>query len=172
MLSQKLQDALNEQLNFELYSAYVYFSMSAYYKEKNLNGFASWMRVQALEELVHVDKFFNFIAERQGRVKLQPVKGPEIEWATPLAAMQDAYKHETEVTRRIHKLVDLALAESDHATNTFLQWFVNEQVEEEASVDAVVQQLKLVGNEGYGLFMIDRELATRVFTPPVAGAAT
>ncbi|MFH1812214.1 MAG: ferritin [Pseudomonadota bacterium] len=171
MLSPKLQDALNEQINFELYSAYVYFSMTAYFKEKNLNGFANWMHVQTMEEMVHVDKFFNFVAERQGRVKLSPIKGPDIEWASPLAAMQDAYKHETEVTRRIHKLVDLALAESDHASNTFLQWFVNEQVEEEANADAVVQQLKMVGNEGYGLFMIDRELATRVFVPPAAGAA-
>ncbi|MHC4985707.1 MAG: ferritin [Planctomycetota bacterium] len=169
MLNQKIEQAFNEQLNAEAYSAYLYWSMSAYFESMNLKGFASWMRVQALEEMTHTEKFFRFINERGGRVKLAAIGAPAVEWESPLAAFEAAYGHETIVTGRINKLADLAVAESDHASQIFLQWFVTEQVEEEASADDVVQKLKLVGDSAGPLFMVDQELGQRVFTPPPAG---
>jgi ferritin len=166
MLSEKMQKALNGQLNAELYSAYLYLSMSAYFESLNLAGFANWMKVQAQEETVHAMKFYAHINERAGRVKLGAVEGPALEWDSPLAAFEAAYAHEQKVTGLINDLVNIANGETDHATEIFLQWFVTEQVEEEASADAVVQQLKLVGDAPGGLFMLDRELGQRVFTPP------
>lgn len=166
MLSEKMGKALNGQLNAELYSSYLYLSMSAYFQSINLAGFANWMRVQAQEELVHSMKFYDYINERGGRVVLRPVEGPQSEWKSPLEAFEHVLKHEQKVTGLINDLVDLAVKERDHATNTFLQWFVTEQVEEESSANDVVQQLKLAGGDGGGLFMIDRELGQRVFTPP------
>jgi ferritin len=168
MLGKKVEKAFNEQINWELYSGYLYLSMSAYFLSINLNGFANWMRVQAMEEAAHAMKFFDFINERGGRVTLLEAKAPPKEWESPLAAFQDAYEHECFVSGRINDLVNLALEEKDHASNNFLQWFVSEQVEEEASVDEVAQKLKLIGGDGGGLFMIDQELAQRVFTPPAA----
>jgi ferritin len=140
--------------------------MSAYFESCNLKGFARWMKIQAEEELVHSLKLFDFIHSRNGRVSLDTVAAPPTEWDSPLGAFEAAYEHETEITERIHKLVDLALEHSDHPTHQMLQWFVAEQVEEEANADDIVQKLKLVGKEGYGLFMLDRELATRMFTLP------
>jgi ferritin len=172
MLNEKIQAALNKQLNAELYSSYLYLSMSSYFQSINLPGFANWMRVQAQEELVHAMKFYDFINERGGRVMLQPVEGPPTEWSSPLDAFENAYKHEQKVTGLINDLVNLAVKEGDHATNIFLQWFVTEQVEEEASADEVVQKLKLMGDDGGGLFMLDREMGGRIFTPPVASAET
>lgn len=172
MISEKMQTAINAQINAELYSAYLYLSMSAYYQSLNLPGFANWMRVQVQEELVHATKFYDFMHERGGRVALQSIAGPPIEWASPAAPFEDAYQHEVSVTKRIHDLVSLALEERDYATNTFLDWFVTEQVEEESSTDAVVRQLRLIGEDRSALFMLDRELAMRVFVPPVpAGTA-
>ena len=170
MLGKKIEAAFNEQINWELYSGYLYLSMSAYFLSINLNGFANWMRVQATEELTHAMKFFDFVNERGGRITLLETKAPPKEWESPLAAFQDAYEHEQFVSNRINDLVNLALEEKDHASNNFLQWFVAEQVEEEASVDEVAQKLKLIGGDGGGLFMIDQELAQRVFTPPAAPA--
>jgi ferritin len=172
MLHEKIQAALNKQLNAELYSSYLYLSMSAYFQSINLPGFATWMRVQAQEELVHAMKFYDFVNERGGRVALQPVEGPPTEWSSPLDAFENAYKHEQKVTGLINDLVNLALGERDHATNIFLQWFVTEQVEEEASADEVVQRLRLMGDDGGGLFMLDREMGQRVFTPPAATQET
>lgn len=166
MINNKIQDALNKQINAELYSSYLYLSMSAYFQSINLNGFANWMRCQAQEELVHAMKFYNFINDRGGTVQLASIEGPPIKWDSPLHAFQDAYAHEGKVTSLINGLVDMAAKQKDHASVTFLQWFVNEQVEEEASADGVVQQLKLAGDAGSGLFMIDRELASRVFVMP------
>ncbi len=166
MLSDKMQDALNDQINFELYSSYIYFSMSAYFESLNLAGMSGWMRVQAMEELTHVKRFFSFINDRGGRVKMKEIGAPAAEWDSPLAAFEVALAHERIVSGRINKLVDLARSESDHAADTFLQWFVAEQVEEESSVDEVVQKLKLVGNDGAGLFMIDQELVGRGFVMP------
>jgi ferritin len=171
MLGKKIEDALNDQLNYELYSAYVYAAMAAYFESIDLPGHASWMRVQVQEEMFHVTKFFGFICERDGRVRLRAVEEPPFEWSSPLAAFENAYEHECGVSSRIHALVDLARAQKDHAVENFLQWFVTEQVEEEASTRAVVQQLKFIGEDRHALFMIDRELAARVYTPPATGAA-
>lgn len=168
MLADKMQDALNGQLNSELYSSYLYLSMAAYFQALNLGGFANWMRVQVQEELMHAMKFYDYINEREGRIVLQPVEGPPPEWDSPLAAFEHAYRHEQEVSVLINNLVNLAIEEKDHATNNFLQWFVSEQVEEEASFNEVVQRLKLVGHDATGLFLIDRELSQRVFTVPPA----
>jgi ferritin len=166
MLDKKMEDALNDQLNWELYSSYLYASMSAYFQAQNLTGFANWMRVQAMEELTHAGKFFDFINERGGKVALKAVDGPPTEWKSPGSAFEDALGHEQKVTGRINDLVDLALDQRDHATNIFLQWFVTEQVEEEASVGEILHQLKLVGDHPDRLFMIDRELGQRTFTMP------
>ncbi|HEY3379997.1 MAG TPA: ferritin, partial [Armatimonadota bacterium] len=146
--------------------AYIYLSMSAYYLSLNLPGFANWMHVQAQEEMVHVMKFFTFINDRGGRVLLQAVAAPETAWPAPSAPFAVALEHERKVTARIDNLVNLAIDERDHATNTFLQWFVTEQVEEESNAEAVLRHLQLIGEDRSGLFMLDRELAARVFTPP------
>ncbi|MBN1202807.1 MAG: ferritin [Anaerolineae bacterium] len=161
MLSDKMQVAMNKQINAELHSAYIYLAMAAYFEAENLSGFGNWMRIQAQEELGHAMRFFDFINERLGRVILEPIEAVPAEWDSPLAVFEAAYKHEQKISGLIHDLVNLALEEKDHSTNSFLQWFVDEQVEEEASADAVVQQLRLVGDSGYGLFVLDRELGQR-----------
>jgi ferritin len=161
MLSEKMQAAMNRQINAELHSAYVYLAMAAHFEHKNLPGFAHWMRLQANEELAHAMKFFDFIVERRGRVLLEPVGAVPSEWASPLAVFENALAHEQKVTGLIHGLVNLAVEERDHASDSFLQWFVDEQVEEEASADAVVQQLKLAGDSGAALLILDRELGAR-----------
>ncbi len=168
MIGKKMKEALNGQVNAEMYSAYLYLSMESYFKSLNLNGFANWMRVQTQEEMVHAMKIYDFINERGGRVILKAIQGPPTQWDSPRAVFEAAYAHEQKVTGLISDLVDLAIKEKDHATNSFLQWFVNEQVEEEASADAIVQQLKMMEKAPGGLFMLDRELAQRVFTPPPA----
>ena len=171
MISKKVQDAFNDQINAELYSAYLYYSMQAYFEELNLEGFANWMNIQIQEELSHVTKFTNFINERGGRVIPKAIECPPTEWESPAVAFEATYIHEQAVSASINNLVDIAIAENDHASKIFLDWFVSEQVEEEASVNAVVQKMKLMKDSPHGLFMIDRELAQRVFTPP-AGQAT
>jgi ferritin len=167
MINKKMEAALNKQINAELYSAYLYLSMNSFFHSVNLQGFANWMRVQALEEMTHADKFYKFVVDRGGRVLLDAIDKPPIKWASPLAVFEEVYRHEQKVTSLIHSLVDLAIREKEHATNTMLQWFVNEQVEEESNADTIVQQLKLIGDNGYGILMLDRELAQRVFIPPV-----
>lgn len=166
MLSADVEHALNEQLNAELYSSYLYLSMAAYFTGLGLSGFSRWMEVQSLEELTHAMKFYGFINERRGTVTLKPIDGPPSQWESPLNAFEEAYGHEQKVTGLIHDLVDLAIKERDHASNNFLQWFVSEQVEEEASTDEVVQKLKLVGEAQGGLFMLDQELGQRSFSVP------
>lgn len=168
MLSKKMEAALNEQINAEIYSAYLYLSMAAYCHSLNLNGFANWMQVQTQEEMFHAMKLYGFVNDRGGRVKMKAIKGPETDWASPLAVFQAVYKHEQHVTSLISKLVDIAIQEKDKSSESFLQWFVDEQVEEEATADDIIQQIKLAGEKGPGLFMIDRELAQRVYTPPAA----
>lgn len=166
MINKKMEEALNGQIREELYSAYLYLSMSAWFETINLKGFANWMKVQTQEELFHATKIFDFLNERQGTVKLQQIDEPPDKWDSPLAAFESAYKHEQHITGCINDLVYEAIEEKDRATQVFLDWFVNEQVEEEASVDEIVQQLKLIGEKGQGIFMINRELGTRTFVPP------
>lgn len=166
MISEKMVEALNEQINAELYSAYLYLAMAADFQSKNLEGFANWMKVQTQEEMVHAMKFFDFIIERGGKVELEAIQKPSVNWPSPLSAFEAAYKHEQLVTDRINKLVELAQSAKDHATESFLKWFVDEQVEEEASADRIVQKLKLVKESSGGMLMIDHELAKRAFNPP------
>lgn len=165
MLKESVLKALNFQLNAELYSAYLYLSMEAYFESIDLNGFANWMRAQAQEELMHAMKFYDYIVRRGGRVTLSAIEGPQIDWDSPLAVFEHVYKHEQKVTGLINDLVDLTVSESDHATTNFLQWFVAEQVEEEESANGVLQRIKLTGDSKSGLFMLDSELGQRVFTP-------
>ena len=161
MLTEKLEKALQGQINAELYSSYLYLSMAAYFESTNMSGMAQWMRVQAKEEEMHAIKFFDFIVNRGNRVKLAAIEAPPSQWESPLAAFQAAYAHEQKVTGLIHDLVKMAKDESDTATDIFLQWFVSEQVEEEKSADAVVQNLKMAKDAPHALLMMDRELGQR-----------
>ncbi len=169
MLKKNMETALNEQLNFELYSAYLYFSMAAYFEHMGLPGFSHWMKIQTQEEINHALKFYNFINERGGRVILRQIDTPPSEWKSPLDAFENALRHEQLVTERINRLMDLAMEKKDYATQNFLQWFVDEQVEEEASVGEVVNKLRLIGNERHPLFMLDRELSQRTIAPQQKG---
>jgi ferritin len=166
MISKKMQDALNGQINAELYSAYLYLSMEAYFQSQNLTGFANWMRVQTQEELMHAMKMYDFVNGRGGRVILKSIAQPLAEWESALAVFEAVLKHEQKVTGLINDLVNLAVDEKDHATNSFLQWFVNEQVEEEDSAGKVLGQLKLIKDSPQAVFMMDKEMGQRVFTPP------
>ena len=163
-----MQDALNEQVNKELYSAYLYLSMEAYFESVNLPGFANWMRIQTQEELTHTTKIYDYVNERGGRITLKAIDGPPTQWDSPLAVFQAGYAHEQKVTGLINELVNISIELKDHASNMFLQWFVNEQVEEEKNADDVVQKLKLMADAPGGLYMLDAELAQRIFTPPPA----
>lgn len=170
MLSPKMEEALNKQLNAELFSSYLYLSMAAWFESANFPGMANWMRLQAQEELTHALKFFDFIHERNGTVTLVQVEAPKTAWDSPRDAFEAAYEHECMISGLINGLVDLALQESDHAANAFLQWFVSEQVEEEASVLGIVDKLKLVGDNSVALFMVDGELGQRApAAPAVSG---
>ncbi len=161
MLSKKIQDALNDQINAEYYSSYLYLAMSAHCASTNLDGFAAWLQAQSREELGHAMKIFGYVLDRGGRVELKQIDGPATSWESPLAVFEATLEHERHITGRINRLVELAASESDHATGSFLQWFVNEQVEEEATADRVVAKLKLIQNAPGGIFMMDRELAQR-----------
>ncbi len=163
MLSEKMEQALNDQVNAEMYSAYLYLAMSAYFEDQNLSGFANWMYVQAQEEMTHAMKIYNYVFDRGGRIKLKAIDTPPSEWDDPVKVVEEVYGHEQKVTKMIHDLVDLARSENDHGTDNMLQWFVAEQVEEEANADELLQKLKLIGGKGHGLLMIDKELSGRQF---------
>ena len=165
MLTEKMQVALNKQINEELESAYIYLAMASESDRLGLPGFVNWFKMQYTEELAHADRFFNYVLERNGEVHLAAIAGPTIKDETPLSLFEKALAHEQHITSCIFKLKDLARAESDHATDVFLEWFVNEQVEEEANAQGVIDQLRLVEGSPNGLFMIDRELATRLPEP-------
>ena len=168
MISKKMEKALNGQLNAELYSAYLYLSMAAYFESADLAGFANWMRVQVAEERFHAMKFYDYIIERGGRVILRPIEAPPSDWDRPLAVFEATLTHEQKVTGLINDLMDLAHKEKDNASEIFLQWFVNEQVEEEDNAGKVLGQLKLIKDDPQALFMMDKEMGQRVFTPPAA----
>ncbi|MCI5221395.1 MAG: ferritin [Candidatus Electrothrix sp. AR4] len=167
MLKKKILKALTAQINAEMYSGYLYLSMDAYFQSVSLSGFSIWMRGQVQEELYHAMKIYDFVNERGGRVTLDAISRPDSEWKTPLAAFEHILKHEQKVTGLINGLMDLATTEQDHATKIFLQWFVSEQVEEEAAVGEVVNKLRLIQNDSSGLFLLDAEMAKRVFVLPV-----
>ena len=161
MIKATVQKALNDQTRKEFYSHYLYLSMAAYLESINLRGFAHWMRIQAKEEQEHAMKFFEHIIERQGKVVLEGIDAPAAKWKTPKDLSENAYNHERKVTESIHKLLELAESEKDHATVTFLQWFVKEQVEEEANANEILQKLQLIGSETGALFVLDGELGKR-----------
>lgn len=170
MLTPRMLDALNEQMKWEFFSGYLYLSMSSYFAELGLSGFSNWMKMQAQEELSHAVKFYDYILERGGRAILGAIDKPDESWDSPLAAFEHTLEHEQLVTSRINDLVNIAGEEKDHATGIFLQWFVTEQVEEEDSVGEVLSKLKLIGKDGSGMFMMDKELGSRTFTPAVEEA--
>jgi ferritin len=161
LIKATVQTALNDQTRKEFYSHYLYLSMAAFFESNNLRGFAHWMRIQAKEEQEHAMKFFEYIIERQGKVVLETIDAPTAMWKSPKDVFEDAYNHEMKVTESIHKIVELAESEKDHATALFLQWFVKEQVEEEASANETLQKLQLIGSETSALFVLDGELGKR-----------
>jgi ferritin len=163
MISEKMIKELNDQINAELYSAYMYYAMQAYFHSVNLNGFANWMNVQTKEEMIHAGKFFDFLNERNAKVELAAIEKPQKEWKNALDVFEAAYKHEKYVTGRINKLMELAKAEKDYATESFLKWFIDEQVEEESSTLKVVEMLKMLKESTGGLVMLDRQMGKRTF---------
>ena len=166
MINDKMQEALNQQIAEELYSAYLYLSMAADFSDKGLPGLSNWMVIQYKEEELHAMKMFDYINERGGKVTMQALKQPPSVWPSALRGFEDALKHEEYITGKINALVDLAIVEKDHAANNFLQWYVEEQVEEEATARDNVDKLRLVGDDGRGMLMLDKEMGQRVFTPP------
>ncbi len=168
MISKKIEEALNGQLNAEFYSAYLYLSMAAFFESIDLKGFANWMRIQFQEEQFHAMKFYDYILERGGEVSLQAIESPQAKWDSPLAVFDATLKHEQKVTGLINELLYFAREQKDNAAEIFLQWFVEEQVEEEDNVSTVLGQLKLIKNSPQALFLMDKELAQRIFTPPAA----
>jgi len=169
MISEKMKNALIDQYNYEVYSAFTYLAMNAYCDSKGLSGFATWFRAQYEEEMMHADKFFEYILDQSEQPIITGFEAIKDDFGTPLNLFEETLSHEQEVTRRIYNLVDIALEDRDHGTNAFLQWFVTEQVEEEATVNSIIDKLKLIEGNPNGIFMIDAELGKRTFTPP-AGA--
>jgi ferritin len=161
MLSKKMQDAINEQIKNELYSGYLYLAMAAYAEEQNLPGFAHWMKAQCQEEVEHAMKFFKYITERGGRVELKAIDQPPVEFASPTALFEETLAHEKKVTALINGLYDLALEEKDYASQVLLHWYIDEQVEEEAHASEILETLKMAGEKGQALVMMDRALASR-----------
>jgi len=168
VLNEKIQGALNDQIQAEFFSAYLYLSMASWCEDGNFEGFGHWMRMQAQEEMFHAMKIYDYINMTGGRVLLQAVDQPATEWADASAMFEAALAHERVMTGNINKLAALCMKENDFATSNMLQWFVNEQVEEEATVDAILGKLKLMGGQGPGLFMLDQELGARPAPTPTA----
>ena len=161
MLESEVEDALNEQINAEFYAEYLYLAMAAYFEAEGFAGFGAWMRAQAAEERAHAMRIYDFVLDRDGRVTLEAIDSPPAEWDGPTAAFEAAHEHEVHVSRLIDDLVAVAREAGDNATETMLQWFVEEQVEEEATTQAIVDRLHHVGDDGTGLLMIDQELGQR-----------
>jgi len=168
MICNEMTAAFNGQINAELYSAYLYLSMSSWFAANGLPGAANWTKIQAKEEMSHADKIFNYLIERDGKVELDAIEKPEAQWGSPIDVFETILAHEQKVTALLNALMDEAIEYKDHAAQIFLQWFINEQVEEEASVKEVLDDMKMAAETKGGLFFIDRELAKRVFVAPVA----
>jgi ferritin len=160
-MNPKVEQALNEQIHAEFFSFYLYLSVAAFFTSRHLDGFSHWMRVQAQEEFGHAMKLFDYLNERGGTVQLKALDAPQTEWESPSDAVEAVLKHEQYISQRINEMVNLANAEQDHATTVVLHWYVNEQVEEEATADTLYHQVKMVENSPHGLLMIDRELSGR-----------
>ncbi len=164
-ISKKLTDAINDQINYELYSGFIYLSMATWCEEQNLPGFAHWLEVQYQEEFAHAMRFYRHITERGGRVILKEIEAPKTEWASPLEVFEDAYEHEKKVTARIYKIGDIADEEKDRGAMGLLQWFYDEQVEEEKNTSEIRDTLKRMGDSPHALFMLDKELGARPAAP-------
>lgn len=169
MIKKTIEEAINQQVVREMYSSNLYLAMSAYFSSINLKGFANWMHIQAEEEMMHALKFFDYILDRGGKIQIGQIAAPPAEWESPLAAFEAALHHETLVTGWINDLADLAFAEKDHATSSMLQWFIDEQVEEEATAGDIVERLKLIGDSKGALFFLDNELNSRTTAPKAPG---
>ncbi len=165
MLKNKMKEALNKQINEEFYSAYLYLAMSAYFESTGLKGFANWMMVQYKEEMDHAMKFYRYILSHGEDVKLMAIKEPPNKWKSPLHAFEETLKHEQHITKCMNDLVDIAEELKDRATYNFLQWFIDEQVEEEENDREIIDRLKLIEGSKHGLFMLDKDLAQRQYTP-------
>ncbi len=165
-LKKKVQDVLNNQINAELWSAYLYLSMSAYLETKGLSGFANWLKIQYQEENAHAMRLYDYVIERGGRVILKPIAKVDSEWNGVLELFKEVYAHEQKVTDMINNCMTIAIKEQDHATASMLQWFVDEQVEEEASCMEILDKLNLIGEDGQGMYMMNEEFRTRVFVDP------
>ncbi|HLF73009.1 MAG TPA: ferritin [Anaerolineales bacterium] len=161
MIGQTMQDAINEQINREFFSSYLYLSMAAYFEERNLPGFAHWMRLQADEEREHGMKLYEYLLERGGKVMLRAIDAPTTEWESSLAVFEEVAGHEAKVTASIHELYELALAEKDYPAQVLLHWFISEQVEEENNAAEILSNLKLVEKRGTAVLMLDHRLAKR-----------
>jgi len=166
MINKRLEEVINQQINAELYSAYLYLAMAAHCESVNLPGFANWMRVQFQEEQFHAFKFYDYLVSRGGRVKLEAIETPQFEWKSPLAIFEHTLEHEKHVTALLNNIAEVAEEEKDRATRNLMIWFIDEQVEEEGSAEKIIGDLKIVGDNGHGMLMLDREFSTRVFTPP------
>lgn len=165
MLSSKMQEALNEQINAEFWSAFLYLSMSADFASKGLMGFSNWMYVQYKEEEDHAHRFFNYIIDRNGKPEIKPIKSVKSTWKTPVDALSDALAHERKVTAMIDNLFTIAAEEKDYATQSMLKWFIDEQVEEERTVQGLIDDLGLIKDNTFGLYTLDKDLGSRVYTP-------
>jgi len=170
MIKEELLDAINAQISNEMFSSNLYLSMAAYFQTINLNGFANWMRIQAQEEMTHALKFFDYLLQRNSQPRIGSIPSPQVTWENPLACFQGAYTHEQKITSQINNLANMALKESDHATWIMLQWFITEQVEEEATSNEIVDRLTLAGDSKGGLFLLDNELKQRKFVDSTAKA--
>lgn len=165
MISKKLEEAINAQINAELWSAYLYLSMSAYLHRKGFTGMANWFMVQFKEEQDHAMIFYNYLQSRGGDVRLAAIDKVETEWANPLIVFENTLAHEKKVTGLINNLMDIAVQEKDYAAQSRLQWFIDEQVEEEENASDIIQKLKLLNGNTYGMYVLDRELAARIYKP-------
>lgn len=165
-INTNVQNVLNKQINAEFWSAYMYLSMSIWFENRGLKGFANWMRVQYREETSHALKILDYVSNRQGIVLLEPIQEVPTEWTSILNVMETVYEHELKVTELIYNCQEVAEAEKDRATVSMLKWFVDEQMEEEANVDTIINQLELIGENGQAIYLLDKELATRVFVDP------
>lgn len=166
MMNSRVEKAINEQINAEFYSAYLYLSMKGYFEDENLSGFANWMGVQFQEEQFHAMKFMDYINERGGHVELEMIEKPKSNWKDAVEVFEDTLEHERFITSKINELMDIAIEEKDHASVSFLKWYIDEQVEEESTAEGILNQLKLINGAGNGVLMMDREMSSRVFTPP------
>lgn len=167
MLSEKLHAALNAQMNYEFYSAHAYLAMAAYCTDESYDGFANFFLVQSEEERFHAMKFYNYLSDMGYPATIEGFSNPGNDFASVLDAFEQALKHEKKVTRRIYELSDIALEEREHATMAFLKWFIDEQVEEEATFNTLIAKISRIKNDLSAVFMLDAELANRTFTPPV-----